>query len=70
MPLSIDTYKPETARAALQAGAHIINDIWGLRHDPRMAEVAAEFRCPSLLAITGRSRYTATLFRMLSMICG
>ena len=50
MPLSIDTYKPETARAALQAGAHIINDIWGLRHDPEMAEVAAEFGCPVIIS--------------------
>ncbi len=49
MPLSIDTYKFETARAALQAGAHIINDIWGLRLDSRMAETAAEFGCPVII---------------------
>ncbi len=46
MPLSIDTYKAETARQALGAGAHIINDIWGLKGDPLMASVAAEFGCP------------------------
>ncbi len=40
--LSIDTTKSEVARRALQAGAHIINDISGMRFDPRMAEVAAE----------------------------
>ena len=40
--LSIDTYKPEVARAALDAGAHIVNDVTGLRHHPEMAEVAAE----------------------------
>src|SRR5690606_19254283 len=34
IPLSIDTYKAETARQALEAGAHIINDIWGLKGDP------------------------------------
>ena len=40
--LSIDTYKPETARRCLEAGAHIVNDITGLR-GPRMLETVAEF---------------------------
>ncbi len=42
IPISIDTMKPEVARAALAAGACIVNDVSGLR-DERMAEVAAEF---------------------------
>jgi dihydropteroate synthase len=33
LPISVDTYKAEVARAALQAGAHLVNDVWGLR-DP------------------------------------
>lgn len=41
MPLSVDTYKAKTARAALQAGASIVNDIWGLHQDVAMAEVVA-----------------------------
>lgn len=41
LPLSVDTYRPEVARAALDAGATIINDIWGLRQ-PGMVELAAE----------------------------
>ncbi|MFC4098265.1 dihydropteroate synthase [Paenibacillus xanthanilyticus] len=49
MPISIDTYKADTARAALEAGAHILNDIWALKGDPKMAEVAAEFGCPVIL---------------------
>lgn len=49
VPLSVDTYKPEVARQALQAGAHIINDIWGFRGDPGMARVAAEYDCPAVL---------------------
>ena len=49
LPLSIDTYKSETAKAALAAGAHIINDIWCLKYDPDMAYVAAEYRCPVIL---------------------
>ncbi len=40
--LSVDTYKYEVARAALEAGAGIINDIWGLKMEPRLAELAAE----------------------------
>jgi dihydropteroate synthase len=42
LPLSIDTYKARTAEAALEAGADIINDISGLRFDPRLARVAAQ----------------------------
>jgi dihydropteroate synthase len=42
IPISIDTAKSEVARAALEAGAEIINDVSGLRFDPTVAEVAAE----------------------------
>lgn len=48
-PLSIDTYKAEVARQAIEAGAHIINDIWGAKADPKMAEVAAYFDVPIIL---------------------
>ena len=41
VPLSIDTRNAEVARAALDAGARIVNDVSGLRHDPALAEVAA-----------------------------
>jgi dihydropteroate synthase len=40
-PLSIDTTKPEPARRALEAGASIVNDIWGFQRDRALAEVAA-----------------------------
>ena len=46
VPLSIDTYRSAVARAALQAGAHVLNDIHGLLRDPALAGVAAEFYCP------------------------
>lgn len=39
--LSIDTYRAETARLAVQKGAHIVNDIWGCQKEPDIAEVAA-----------------------------
>jgi len=41
-PISIDTYKAEVARAALKAGAHIVNDVWGLSRDPDMAKAIAD----------------------------
>ena len=44
--VSIDTYKPAVARTALEAGAHIVNDISGLRYDPETARVAAEAGAP------------------------
>lgn len=47
--LSIDTYKAKVANSALKAGAHWINDIWGLFGDERMAGVAAEAQCPVIL---------------------
>ncbi|QCR34345.1 dihydropteroate synthase [Lysinibacillus sp. SGAir0095] len=47
--LSIDTYKSAVARAALEAGAHMINDIWGAKADPEIAKVAAEFNVPIIL---------------------
>ena len=41
-PISVDTMKAEVALAALRAGASIVNDVWGFRHDPTLAGVAAE----------------------------
>ena len=46
--LSVDTLKPEVARAALQAGAHLVNDVGGLR-DPEMRRVCAEAGAPACL---------------------
>jgi dihydropteroate synthase len=48
-PVSIDTYKAEVARLAIEAGAHIINDIWGAKADPNMAKVAAHYDVPIVL---------------------
>ena len=42
LPFSIDTYKAEIAQRALAAGVSVVNDVWGLQRDPRMAEVVAE----------------------------
>ena len=49
IPISIDTQKAEIAETALDAGAEVINDISGLKNDPRIAEVAARYRVPLIL---------------------
>lgn len=47
--ISIDTYKAEVAEAAILAGAHIINDVWGAKREPAIAKVAARLGVPILL---------------------
>ncbi|WJQ81822.1 dihydropteroate synthase [Brevibacillus brevis] len=49
VPLSIDTYKAAVAERAILEGAHIINDVWGAKRDPRMADVAARLDVPIIL---------------------
>lgn len=49
IPISVDTYKAETAKQALEAGADIINDIWATKADPDMAAVAAAYHVPIIL---------------------
>lgn len=49
VPISVDTYKAEVARQAIEAGAHIINDVWGAKADPDMAHVAASYGVPIIL---------------------
>jgi len=65
IPLSIDTYKSEVARRALEAGAKMLNDQWGLKHDPRLAELAAEWGVPLILMSNQRDKggYDAGLKR-------
>jgi dihydropteroate synthase len=47
--ISIDTYKATVAQAALEAGAHLVNDVWGLRADPALADVVARHNVPVVL---------------------
>lgn len=49
VPISVDTYKAEVARQSMQAGAHMLNDIWGFQGDSGLAQVAIEFGCPVVL---------------------
>lgn len=57
VPISIDTYKAEVAKAALDAGASIVNDISGLRLDPDMPKIVAQYEVPVIIMhIKGRPR--------------
>lgn len=49
IPVSLDTYKPAVAQAGIQAGADLINDIWGLKYDDKMAAVIAGSGLPCCL---------------------
>lgn len=49
VPISVDTYKAAVARAAIRAGAVLVNDVWGLKRDPDLARVAAEEGLPIVL---------------------
>ncbi len=49
IPISIDTRKSSVAEIALGAGAELVNDVSGLRYDPRLAAVAARFHAPLIL---------------------
>jgi dihydropteroate synthase len=57
IPISVDTYKSSVARAAVAAGAAIVNDVSGLRNDPALASVAADTGAPIVLMHSrGRSK--------------
>ncbi|WP_342515561.1 dihydropteroate synthase [Sutcliffiella sp. FSL R7-0096] len=56
VPISIDTYKAEVAKQAIEAGAHIINDVWGAKADPDMPAVAAKLQVPIILMQNRKER--------------
>jgi len=49
VPISVDTYKAEVAEAALDCGVSILNDIWGLKTEPRLADMAAHYNAHMVL---------------------
>ncbi len=54
--ISLDTYREETARLGIAAGAHIVNDVWGLQREPGIAMVAAETGAGLVIMHTARGR--------------
>ncbi|KAF0816366.1 MULTISPECIES: dihydropteroate synthase [unclassified Cytobacillus] len=63
VPISIDTYKADVARQAVEAGAHIINDVWGAKADPEMASTAAETGVPIILMHNRKNMEYTSFFR-------
>jgi dihydropteroate synthase len=62
LPLSVDTTKPSVAEAALDAGADLINDVWGVADDDALARIAAERHVPIVLMHNrAEARYTTLL---------
>src|SRR5690625_1583281 len=49
IPISIDIYKSETARLDIEAGADIINDVWGAKKDPQIDKVSAEYNVQNII---------------------
>ncbi|QZY54814.1 dihydropteroate synthase [Crassaminicella profunda] len=49
VPLSVDTTKSAVAEKVLQAGAHMINDVWGLQRDPHLAKIIAKYHVPVVI---------------------
>lgn len=49
VPISVDTYKSGVAKKAIEAGAAMVNDIWGLQKDPNMAAVIAKYNVPVVI---------------------
>jgi len=49
VPISVDTYKASVASEALNLGAHMINDVWGLQRDAKMAKIVAQYDVPVII---------------------
>lgn len=62
IPISIDTYKSEVAKRAIEVGADMVNDVWGLTRDPKMAEVVAAANVPVVLMHNqGHTKYDSVI---------
>jgi dihydropteroate synthase len=67
IPVSIDTTQPDVAAAALDAGAHLVNDVWGVADDDGMARVAAERGVPMVVMHNrAEARYSALMAEILA----
>jgi dihydropteroate synthase len=70
-PISIDTRKPSVAVAALDAGAHVVNDTWGVADDDRLARLAGERGVPIVLMHNrAEARYTTLMPEILADLQG
>ena len=67
VPISVDTYKSQVARRALEYGANILNDVWGLKADPEVADVAAEHDVPLIIMHNQKTREYGNLLLDIKM---
>ena len=65
IPVSVDTFKSSVAESSIQAGADLVNDIWGLKYDPKMAAVIAKYDVACCLMPTNLIQNIKTF----SLIC-
>ena len=70
VPISVDTYKAQVARRAVESGAAIINDVWGLNADPQMAKVAAETGAALIIMHNQKTRHYRDLLGEISNSLG
>lgn len=63
IPVSVDTYKSRVAEAAIRAGADLLNDIWGLKYDEKMAEVIAQYQVACCLMHNKEEAVYGAFFR-------
>ncbi len=57
IPISVDTYKSHVAEEAIKAGAHFVNDIWGLKYDDKMAGVIKKYNVPCSIMHNGNNTH-------------
>lgn len=69
IPVSIDTYKGKVTLAALQAGADLVNDIWGFKHDPEVAAYTAKYNAACCLMHNRNEAVYDDFKKILSGIC-
>ncbi|MGM9986982.1 MAG: dihydropteroate synthase [Bacillaceae bacterium] len=70
VPISIDTYKAMVAKEAIEAGATMINDVWGAKAEPKIAEVAAHYDVPIILMHNRTNRnYRNLMGDMIEDLC-
>ncbi len=69
IPISIDSYKSDVARHAVDAGASMLNDVWGLKRSPDMASLAAERKLPIIIMHNQEgTQYNSLIEEMLSSL--
>lgn len=62
IPVSVDTYFEKSARAALDAGADMINDVWGLTHDDKMASTIARYKVSVCIMHNAKEQLTGDIW--------